>query len=104
MAVLSANLFCNEEGSGYAGGTYAEGTATQGCDRSADIGAGMAGGVSRPSGAIRRFLRDAKYLFFDFLCRGGCRVHDKPSPEHLFPVATLVNNLLQHRLNGIGLN
>ena len=60
--------------------------------------------MSRPSGSIRIFLRDAKYLFFDFLCHGGCRVHDEPSSEDLFPVATLVHNLLQSGPNGIGLN
>ena len=37
---------------GYTDSTWAEGTATQGCDRSADPGAGMTGRVSRPAMAI----------------------------------------------------
>jgi hypothetical protein len=43
MAVLTAIFFSTKTDLDMLGDTYAEGTATQGCDRSADIGAGMAG-------------------------------------------------------------
>ena len=58
---LSKHFFRQESRKVYTDLTWAEGTATQGCDRSADSAAGMArGGVSRPASLAAILARSVK--------------------------------------------
>jgi len=62
LEVAQANIFLKSDPSGvYTDLTWAEDTATQGCDRSADSAAGMArGGGSRPASRTAILARSDK--------------------------------------------
>ncbi len=75
---LEQAFFVNQPDEGYSGRTCAEGTATQGCDRSADKVAGMAGRRKSPSVTAEAILtkvlvREARLKRVPLLPVARCR-------------------------------